>query len=124
MRLFKVANRTFMEYKEADFKGEHREKTLESWLEQNPDTIVEDGMLLVIGRQVKTDLNSYIDLLALDRAGNTVVIELKRDRTPRDVIAQALEYASFIEQIDYDPLEAIYHQYSGNEGESLSEYAS
>jgi hypothetical protein len=122
MRLFKVADGTFTEYKEADFKGEHREKTLESWLEQNPDAIVEDGMLLIIGRQVKTDLNSYIDLLALDRTGNTVVIELKRDRTPRDVIAQALEYASFVEHIEYDPLEAIYQQYSGNEGESLSEY--
>ena len=61
-----------------------------SWLEKNPESIVEDGALLIIGRQIATNLGSYIDLLALDREGNTAILELKRDRTPRDTIAQAL----------------------------------
>ena len=44
---------------------------------------------------VPTDLGKSIDLLGVDREGNVVVVELKRDRTPRDVVAQALEYAAF-----------------------------
>lgn len=48
-----------------------------------------------IGRQVNTNLGTTIDLLALDGTGDVVVVELKRDRTPRDTLAQALEYASF-----------------------------
>lgn len=123
MHLFGVKNSgEFIEYTEHDFKGEHREQTLESWLESNPDSIIEDGTLLIIGRQVSTNLGSFIDLLALDRSGSTVVLELKRARTPREAISQALEYASFVETLDYEQLEQILRVYTGNEGENLSEY--
>jgi RecB family endonuclease NucS len=36
---------------------------------------------------VLTSYNKYIDLLAIDRNGSIVIIELKRDKTPRDVVA-------------------------------------
>ena len=95
---------------------------MESWLESNPDSIIEDGTLLTIGRQVETNLGSFIDLLALDKEGNTAVLELKRDRTPRDTLAQALEYASFVDTLEYEQIEQILRKYTGNENESLSEY--
>ena len=97
----------FREYVPTPFQIEHREAILEDWLEENPDGILEDGKLLVIGRQINTNLGSTIDLLCLDRDGGAVVIELKRDRTPRDTLAQALEYASFAEQLTADQLEGI-----------------
>ena len=55
----------------------------------------DDGKILIIGRQVLTNLGSLIDLLGLDTFGNTVIIELKRGKTPRETVAQLLEYASF-----------------------------
>jgi hypothetical protein len=123
MRLYRIKDDgKFTEYKEQIFKTEHSETTLESWLESNPDSIVEDGALLVIGRQVATTFGLFIDLLALDKNGNTAVVELKRDRTPRDTLAQALEYASFVEGLEYTELEQILRIYTGNENESLSEY--
>jgi len=36
---------------------------------------------------VTTNLNTFIDLLGIDEIGNTVVIELKRDKTPRETLA-------------------------------------
>ena len=39
---------------------------------------------------------SYIDLLAIDADGNLHVLELKRDKTPRDVVAQVLDYGSWV----------------------------
>ena len=50
--------------------------------------------LLLIGRQVLAEFGKLIDLLALDAQGHVVVIELKRDKTPRDVVAQVLDYGS------------------------------
>ncbi|MEM2292473.1 MAG: hypothetical protein QXX41_04285 [Nitrososphaerota archaeon] len=48
--------------------------------------------LLVIGRQVKTAFEKYIDLLCIKRDGDLVIVELKKDKAPREVIAQILEY--------------------------------
>jgi len=123
VRLFRIIdNGKFTEYKEQVFKTEHNEKMLESWLENNSESIIEDGALLVIGRQVVTTFSSYIDLLALDKAGNTVVVELKRDRTPRDTLAQALEYSSFVANLNYEQLEQIFRRYTQDENGALSEY--
>jgi hypothetical protein len=115
MRLFRIdQDDRFQEFRESPFELSNEEAVLESWLEANPDGIVEDGSLLIIGRQVKTNLGGLIDLLALDQQGDVVVIELKRDRTPRDTLAQALEYASFVSTLDADGLEDVYRQYVGD----------
>ena len=123
MRIFGIkSDNTFSEYIHTPFQVDHEETVLENGLENNPDGIVEDGKLLIIGRQVTTNLGSYIDLLALDRKGDAVVIELKRDKTPRDTLAQALEYASFTEQLDSQQLEDILRTYLNDESLNLAEY--
>jgi RecB family endonuclease NucS len=43
---------------------------------------------MVIGRQVPTSYGKRIDLLAIDAGGDLHAIELKRDRTPREVSIQ------------------------------------
>ncbi len=70
------------------------EEMLEGWIAKDPSIIGLD--VLVIGRQIITDFNGRIDILAMDREGGLIIIELKRDRTPRDVVAQTLDYASWI----------------------------
>lgn len=112
----------FQEFKRTPFDAEHQEKLLEDWIENNPDSLLDNMKLLPIGRQVLTNLGSYIDLLCLDREGNAVVIELKRGRTPRDTLAQALEYASFIADLDADQIEGILKTYTNDEATSLTEY--
>ena len=110
MRIFRMGSESesdfeFTEFQRLPFKADHEESVLEECLESNPDAILEDGEILIIGRQVRTDLGGFIDLLGVDRSGHVVVVELKRDRTPRDVVAQALEYASFAERLDAGALE-------------------
>ncbi|MEI2826214.1 MAG: hypothetical protein V9F04_07290 [Dermatophilaceae bacterium] len=60
--------------------------------------------LLVIGRQVRTPHGKFIDLLAMDGEGNLHVLELKRDKTPRDVVAQVLDYGSWVSTLDRDSI--------------------
>ena len=123
MRLFGITSEeTFKEYIEREFQVEYRESILESWLENNPHSIIEDGNLLVVGRQVTTNVGSFVDLLAIDKQGDVAVIELKRDRTPRDTLAQALEYASFAERLDYEQLEDVFRTYIDDESANLAQY--
>jgi len=112
----------FKEYAEFGFQDEHQEAVLETWLENNPENIIENGSLLIIGRQVTTNLGSYIDLLAIDRQGDLVVIELKRNRTPRETLAQTLEYASFVEKLGYEQLDELFRNYTGDEPLNLAQH--
>lgn len=93
------------------------------------DMLVEDlGMsgteLLVLGREVRTGYGGYIDILAIDADGRVHVLELKRGRTPRDVVAQTLDYGSWVQDLGLDSLEQIYldhHDDDTDLGEAFAE---
>ena len=122
MKLFTIDKTgKFIQFKEQEFKEENKEIDLEILLENNPEYFFDNSKILVIGRQVTTNLNTFIDLLGVDQFGNTVVIELKRGKTPRETLAQLIEYASFIDNLDYDQLNEIYQNYSGEDA-SLEDY--
>jgi hypothetical protein len=90
------------------------ESRLESWLEA--DISILENNLLVIGRQVATDYGGYIDLLCIDGEGDLVVLELKRDKTPREIVAQALDYASWITDLSEERVTRIANDYLGTRG--------
>ncbi len=85
------------------------EERLEDWLAS--DISVLDPNLLVIGRQVDTDFGGTIDLLCLDSAGDTVVVEFLKGKTPREVTAQALDYASWVKDLSVERLAGIADDY-------------
>lgn len=76
------------------------EKDLHQFLAQDPSLLGE--RLLVIGSEVLTPYGKRLDLLAIDAEGNLHVLELKRDRTPREVIAQILDYGSWVSTLSRD----------------------
>lgn len=122
MKLFTIdKNGKLAQFKEQEFKEENKEMDLEILLENNPEYFFDNSKILIIGRQVTTNLNTFIDLLGIDQFGNTVVIELKRGKTPRETVAQLIEYASFIDNLDYEQLNEIYQNYSGEEA-TLEDY--
>jgi RecB family endonuclease NucS len=80
------------------------EARLETWLDENISILSPD--LLVIGRQVKT-VGGILDLLCLDQNGDLVVVELKRDKTPRKITAQVLDYGSWVQDLSIEEIRAI-----------------
>lgn len=82
------------------------ERRLESMLTQDPGMI--GNSLLILGRQVQTSHGGRVDLLALDVDGRVHVLEIKRDRTPRDVVAQTLDYGSWVMGLSLEELQQIY----------------
>ena len=83
-------------------EGRTEPRDLEKWIESTPEIIGED--IFIIGRQVSLPSGSIIDLLGVDKDGDLVVIELKRDRLPRDVVTQAIDYASEVAEWDAETL--------------------
>ena len=81
MKLFTIdKDGKLSRFKERNFAENNRETDLEILLEKNPEYFLENSKVLIIGRQVTTNLNTFIDLLGIDKEGNAVVIELKREK--------------------------------------------
>lgn len=85
------------------------EERLQKWLTR--DISVLDPGLLVIGTEVGTDFGGFIDLLCMDEEGDLVIVELKRDKTPREVTAQALDYAAWVSELGHDRVTEIAERY-------------
>ncbi len=81
------------------------------------DMIVRDARILssewmLIGRQEITSFGGRIDLLAITPDGSLVLIELKRDRTPREIVAQALDYASWVHGLKAEQIVQIFSRFT------------
>ncbi len=85
------------------------EQLLEQMIVAAPRILSDEWIL--IGRQEPT-ASGRLDLLGLAPDGTLVVIELKRDRTPREVVAQALDYATWVEGLGTDDIVAIYGRFA------------
>lgn len=82
------------------------EKRLEDAVAKDLSILGQD--LLLIGRQVPTAQGKLIDILAIDPQGNLIVAELKRNRTPREVVAQVLDYASWVKDLSHEDVTALF----------------
>jgi hypothetical protein len=91
------------------FSSIDSEKRLEDILTKDISILGEN--YLIIGRQVMTAYGKYIDLLSIDQEGKLTIIELKKDKTPRDVVAQTLDYASWIKDLSYSEIKSICEDY-------------
>jgi len=92
------------------------EALLEDMIVAEPRILSPEWM--VVGRQEDTGYGGRIDLLALAPDGSVILIELKRGKTPREVVAQAIDYAAWVEKLDAQALAQIYGRFS--DGGSLS----
>ncbi|WP_456427495.1 endonuclease NucS domain-containing protein [Rhodocaloribacter sp.] len=103
---------------ESDLAQEGRTEAydLEEWLASVP-SIVRPG-LKVIGRQVRTR-SGPLDLLAVDRAGNLVIIELKRNKLPREALTQAIDYAADVASWGVEKVGEVCAKYTGKSLEDV-----
>lgn len=89
----------------------------------NSESVLEDALvndlsilspdLMLIGRQIPTSYGKFIDILAMNPEGDLSIIELKRNHTPREVVAQLLDYASWAQSLSYEEIAAIYSDKNG-----------
>lgn len=86
------------------------EALLEDMIVAAPQILSEQWM--IIGRQEDTGFGGRIDLLAIAPDGGLILIELKRDKTPRDVVAQAIDYATWAEGLSAEEIARIYGRFA------------
>ena len=91
--------------------GFKERENLQEWIAKNPDVLGED--LLIIQKEYDgfNNTNERLDLLALDKDANLVIIENKLDDSGRDVVWQALKYTSYCSTLTTKQIIKIYQDY-------------
>jgi len=105
VKLMKVVDDRVEDVPKGSLDKEHYEEHVESWIEQKPEILGEE--LIIIDRQPRTTEGKKPDLLGLDSEGNLVIIEVKNEKAERDVIGQVLDYASQLADNTEEDLERI-----------------
>ena len=120
--MFVVNNvdKTASKIKEISFKdiGLKERSDLQEWIANNPIILGED--LLIIQKEFDgfNDTKERLDLLALDKNGNLVIIENKLDDSGRNVVWQAMKYAGYCSSLKKEDIKDIYTQYLSKIGSS------
>lgn len=97
------------------------EREFHDYLKRDPSLLGEP--LLVIGSEVVTAFGGRLDLLAVDADANLHVLELKRDRTPREVVAQILDYGSWVSELSSEDVLDLAGRHLGQPFEAAFEGA-
>ena len=108
----KTTNRiTAIKPKKFSDLGLKERENLQEWLEHNTEAFGEEFLFIQKEFDGFDDTRERLDLLALDKNGNIVVIENKLDDSGRDVTWQVLKYASYCSSLTKQQIRNIYQEY-------------
>lgn len=114
-----IQGKLLTELKKAKFSelGLKERFDIQEWIEKTPSILGEE--LLVIAKEYELPSRIRLDLLAIDKQANLVIIEIKRDESGSNVDWQSIKYASYCSNFTHEEIYRIYAEYLGaNEDES------
>lgn len=113
MTLFTIDNDgRFSEFNENKLEHEGRNLDLVSLLSKNPSSVFKDNNIMLIGQNIPTDTEDTIDLMGADRYGNSVLIDIENKKASRKTLFRLLEKAAYVDSLDYNDLNAIFHEFA------------
>jgi hypothetical protein len=109
IKIWEVVGETITPAAETSYASTGTEEQLEKWIKECPNILGDE--LLVIDRQRYIENVGILDLLCLDINGTLVLVELKRGKAPREAVAQALDYASWLSDATSDDIKRNAEQF-------------
>ena len=94
----------------SDLELEER-KHLQEWLASTPDALGEEFLIIQKEFDGFEDTRERLDLLALDKKGQLVIIENKLDDSGRDTVWQVIKYAAYCSSLNKAQIVSIYQKY-------------
>ena len=102
-----IENKTLAKVQKSSFSELNLKERfdIQEWVDSTPEILGED--LLIIAKELVLSSGKRLDLLAVDKEGALVIIELKRDDSGSEVEWQAIKYASYCSSFSQDKSSSI-----------------
>ncbi len=125
MAIYKLGSSTIEKLNETTFSNEgiKERDDLQRLLKESIEVIAPDTLVIAEEFSEWAGSQRRIDLLAIDRDANLVVIELKRTEDGGYMELQAIRYASMISAMTFDRAVEVYSDYRGDETNEAAEKA-
>ncbi|MBA7596077.1 hypothetical protein ES703_03046 [subsurface metagenome] len=109
--------------KEVDFSdfGFKERFDIQEWIESTPEVLGEELLIIAKEKSYFEGTRERPDLIALDKAGNVVIIELKRDDSGQNTEWQAIKYASYWSKFKVNDIIEVFADYLKKRDEASSE---
>jgi hypothetical protein len=109
MKLWQVQGKDLQEINRDILNDEQR---LENWVVKDPSIL---GIDYLSNRETSNNRQSRSrrSVSHRHRGVNLVVLELKRDKTPREIVTQVLDYASWMNDLTFEQIETIAKGFTG-----------
>jgi len=88
---------------------------IQEWIAVTPEILGEK--LMIISKELILPSGRRLDLLAVDKEGKLVIIELKRDYSGSDLEWQAIKYASYCSSFSSDEIYKYFAEYLGTDSD-------
>lgn len=113
MSIYQLSNDELIAINPTTFVNENilERKNLQNAIKNNFQIIDQECLIIAEELSEWEDSKKRIDLLAIDKAANLVVIELKRTESGEHMELQAIRYASMISTLTYQRMIEIYQSY-------------
>ena len=107
-------------FSDANFKERY---DIQEWVESTPSILGEDLLIIAKESSCFDGTRERPDLIALDKSGNVVIIELKRDDSGVNLEWQAIKYASYWSRFKPSDIARVYDEYlkRSSEGNDVTE---
>ncbi len=119
MALYNIADKNLVALEKTTYsiEGLQERYDLQEAIKNNIDILAPDCLVIAEEFSDWEDSRRRIDLLAIDKQANLVVIELKRDEIGAHMELQALRYAAMISTMSFTKVCEYYQSYLGTDSD-------
>jgi hypothetical protein len=116
--IYNKKNRSFTSIEETDFRTHEimERRDIEKWVIDFPEMLGEELLIITTEYDKFDKTKERLDLLAIDKNGKLVIVELKREESGKSVELQAIKYAAYCSTLTMDDVVSLRKDFIAKDG--------
>ena len=121
--IYNKKNRKFLASEETDFRTHEiiERRDIEKWVIDFPEILGEELLIITTEYDKFDKTKERLDLLAIDKNGKLVIVELKREESGKSVELQAIKYAAYCSTLTMEEVVSLRKDFIAKNGKEQTD---